>query len=443
MNGYATGALLALCVLGVARPAAAHFVWVEPAAPGGVKVAFGEYPAREGSPLLEKIERVRVHALGAGAKRELKQSKQTDHYLYEGVGEAPVAVALLDYGILERPGQPPFLLRYEGQLIRGEGKPVSAADLARWSRVDTGLPLKATLSPASAGKIALQVTLQGKPVQAEVTRVGSENEEKQKTSADGRLELPVGQGWQHLRIMAQDAKPVRFEGKDGQFTRTYLSLMYETAGASAAAAGSRTDAEAIRLLDEAHAARAHWGKDFPGFTADAVFSLNGQTARGKITVTRDYDIRYELGSKELETAIRPSFASLIMHRRGGNPTYQATWRDSETHPLGRAIDLNDELKSFYRVRDRQILQVNRRMGSQRFTNNVFENEETRFGFLPRFWNVAYYDNDTNALLRVSTTRVTWTWIGDVFLPASLETVNAHAEGTDVSRLQLSNHQLLQ
>lgn len=441
MNTHSKGALIALCLLGLSRPAAAHFVWVEPAPSAGVKVCFGEYPEKEGSPLLEKIERVRVHALEAGGKRELKASRQSDHYLFAGMGSAPVAVALLDYGILERPGTPPFLLRYEGQLIRGEGKALSAADLARWSRVESGLPLRAALAPATGGKLALQVTLEGKPVQAEVTRVGSANEEKLKTSPEGRLELPLGQGWQHLRIMAQDAKPARFEGKDAQFTRTYLSLMFEAAGENSGAA-TKADADAVRILDEAHAARAHWGPNFPGFTADAVFSLNGQTARGRITVTADYNIQYDLGSKELENAIRPSFASLIMHRRAGNPTYQATWRDSETHPLGRAISLNDELKSFYRVRDRQIMQVNRRMGSQRFTNNVFENEETKLGFLPRFWNVAYYDNDTNALLRVSTTRVTWTWIGDVFLPATLETTNAHAEGTDASRLVLSNHRLL-
>ena len=438
LNRFRPALLLLGCTL-MQSQASAHFVWVEPGStPTSVKVCFGEYPEKEGSPLLEKIERVRAHALVAGARRELKGARQPDHYLFDGMAGAPVAVALLDYGILERPGTPPFLLRYEGQLIRGEGKPLSAADLGKWSRVETGLPLAATITPAPAGKIALQITLEGKPVQAEVTRVGSEAEQKLKTSPKGRLELPLGSGMQQLRIMAQDVRPARFEGKQGQFTRTYLSLMFE----AAESAGSSAADNPVRLLHDAHEARANWGKDFPGFSADARFEINGRTVRGKITVGPDYDIKYDLGDREMENAIRPSFASLIMHRRGGSPTYQATWKDSAGHPLGRAINLNDEHKSFYRVRDRQILQVNRSMGSQRFTNNVFENEETKFGFLPRLWNVAYYDNQTNALIRVSTTRVTWTWAGDAFMPATLDTVNAHAEGTDVSRLTLSNHRLL-
>jgi hypothetical protein len=73
---------------------------------------------------------------------------------------------------------------------------------------------------------------------------------------------------------------------------------------------------------------------------------------------------------------------------------------------------------------------------------VSENEETRLGFLPRAWTIAYYDNETNALLRVSTTQVRWTWSGDVFMPKSMDVFNFHKDGSDVGKLVLSNHKLL-
>ncbi len=209
----------------------------------------------------------------------------------------------------------------------------------------------------------------------------------------------------------------------------------------AAAEKPAPDPEAVRVLDEAHAARANWPKDFPGFSADAVYQWNGRTAKGRITVSPDFRVAYELGDREAENRLRPSFNSLVMHRTGGSPHYPATWRDAETHPLGRAINLNDDYGSVYRVRDRQILQVNRSMGAQRFVNNVLENEKTKLGFLPRAWSVAYYETATNALLRVSTTRVTWTWHGDLFLPATMQVVVAHPEGTDVGELALSNHRM--
>jgi uncharacterized protein DUF3386 len=431
--------------------ASAHFVWTEPAPTPGdaVRVYFGEYPdVRENSPLLDKVARVKVYAVDGKGRRELKQSRREDHFLYEGLGRSPVAVALLDYGVLQRGEGPPYLLRYEAQVLLGDGTPQPAQGLAALSRQETGLPLAVHLQAVGEESLSLRVTLEGKPGPAEIAFRGPKDREmrKEKTSPAGLLALPLTDGgWHHVRIMAEDGKPTQFEGKEARFTRTYLSLMFNAAGRQPAASAGKAvqpDADAVQVLREAHAARANWGPDFPGFTADAVYRVNGKEARGTITVARDYTITYALGDKEAEGSLRPSFASLIMHRRRGSPEYQATWRDSEAHPLGRAINLNDELNSFYRVRDRQILQVNRVMGSQRFTNNVLENERTKLGFLPRAWTVAYYDREGNTLQRVSTTQVTWTWIGDVFLPATLQTVNAHAEGTDVSQLVLTNHRLL-
>lgn len=430
--------------------ASAHFVWAEPApgSTGAVRVYFGEYPeVREGAPLLEKVAGVKVFAVNGKGRKELKAKTEADHYLFQGSNGAPVVVGALDYGVLERDGTPPFLLRYETQLILGEGKPLSATDLARLSAVSTGLRVGVAIRPAGEDKLGLQVTLGGKPVAAEIEYRGPGDTDMHtvKTGADGKVSLPVaGPGWRHVRVKAEDQQPVSHGGKEAKFTRTYLSLMFNAAGNGKAAAAVPGEPEAVRVLREAHEARANWQPGFPGFTADAVYRLNGREAKGKITVKPDFSIEYQLGNKELETALRPSFGSLIMHRRGDGPTpeYAGTWRDETPHLLGRAINLNDELGSFYRIKDRQILEVNRVLGSQRFTNTVLENEKTKFGFLPRAWSVAYYEKDSDRLLRTSTTQVTWTWIGDVFLPATLQTVVAHDEGTEVSRLELSNHRLL-
>jgi hypothetical protein len=445
--------LLAGSVIAVFPSAAsAHFVWVEPApsTPGAAQVCFGEYPTlREAAPLLDKVQGVKLFALDGKGRRELKQVRAENHFRYDGLENAPVVAGSLDYGILQREQTPPFFLRYETVLLRGEGQPLAPAELARLSRVKTDLPLSFTLQPSGAG-LQLTTLLHGKPVAADVS-VGNPGEQelkKLRTSENGTLELPVASpGWYHLRFSAEDGKPVTFQGKEGKFTRTYLSVMFQAAkpAGTAVAAAVKTDADAIKILKDAHEARAHWDKDFPGFTADAVYMWNGKQVKGTITVDSQLNIKYDLGNKEAETSLRPSFASLIMHRGGGDgaPDYAANWKDNEIHPLGRAINLNDKYGSWYRVKDRQILQVNRTMGpTMRFTTNVLENESGRHGFLPRAWTVSYYDNTNNALLRSSTTHVTWKWIGEVFVPATLQTVNAHDEATDVTCLVLTNQRLL-
>lgn len=450
---YWTRWLLAGTVIAAFPSAAsAHFVWVEPAPsmPGAAQVYFGEYPTvRESAPLLDKVQGVKLFALDGKSRRELKQVRGENHFRYDGIETAPVVAGSLDYGILQRGESPAYFLRYETVLLRGNGKPLPATELSRLSQVKTDLPLSFTLQPSGAG-LQLTSLLHGKPVAAEVSvgNPGDQELKKTRTSDSGTLELPLSAtGWYHLRLSAEDGKPVTFQGKEGKFTRTYLSVMFQAEkpdGTPAATAAVKTDADAIKILKDAHEARAHWGADFPGFTADAVYMWNGKQVKGTITVDSQLNIKYDLGDKEAETSLRPSFGSLIMHRGGGDgtPDYPASWKDAEVHPLGRAINLNDKYGSWYRVKDRQILQVNRNMGSQRFTTNVLENESGRHGFLPRAWTVSYYDNSTNALLRSSTTHVTWKWLGEVFVPAIVQTVNAHNEGTEVTGLVLTNQRLL-
>lgn len=458
LKAIGKGALLGSAfVLSLQVGASAHFVWAEPATAGdGVQVFFGEYPElREGAPLLDKVAGTHVYALDGKSRRELKSVKQEHSFLYEGLQKAPVAVAHLDYGILQRGETPPYMLRYEAQLLAGTGGPQSLAQLARLSQIKTELPLSVSLQPIGADKLGVTVLLNGKPVAAEVAHRGpaATDMAKDKTSPEGVLELPVtASGWYHVRISAEDGKPTTFQGKEGKFTRTYLSLMFNAAGgarpavvpaAQVAAAAPKPDADAVRLLKDAQDARANWKEDFPGFTADAVYWTNGKEVRGKITVGADLKVIYDLGDKDAEATLRPSFGSLVAHRRGGpSEDYNATWRDPDPHALGRAINLNDDLGSFYRIRDRQILQVNRSMGAQRFTTDVLENETTKFGFLPKVWTVAFFDTKSNVMSRVSTTRATWTWIGDVFLPATLEVVTAQGDKTTVNRLVLSNQKLL-
>ena len=70
--------------------------------------------------------------------------------------------------------------------------------------------------------------------------------------------------------------------------------------------------------------------------------------------------------------------------------------DVADHPLGRAIRvLSDEFHSSYRIRDRQVIVVNREMKDIRFTITVMENEVNPEGkFLPACFVVNTWDTKT-------------------------------------------------
>src|SRR5208337_3429528 len=118
-------------------------------------------------------------------------------------------------------------------------------------------------------------------------------------------------------------------------------------------------------------------------------------AEGKVKLTLDAD-------DATKSWARREIASLVSHRLPGGPsdTPCAFLDGIENHPSGRAIRvLNDELHSSYRIRDRQIIEVNRQMPDIRFTITVLENtlnEDKQF--LPVFYVLNSWDVKTKTLV---------------------------------------------
>jgi hypothetical protein len=209
-----------------------------------------------------------------------------------------------------------------------------------------------------------------------------------------------------------------------------------------APAGAKADPAATKLLADARAARASW-TNFPGFTADLEVNHNGKVSTGQVAVEAHGKVKLTLDADEEVTSwARREIASLVSHRLGdASLDTPCAYLDSvERHPSGRAIRvLNDELHSSYRIRDRQIIEVNRQMQDIRFTITVLENmmnKEKRF--LPVSYVVNSWDLKTNTLVGSVSHHDTWTRIGAFDLPATVRVVQAKAGQLDNRQLTFSN-----
>jgi hypothetical protein len=215
------------------------------------------------------------------------------------------------------------------------------------------------------------------------------------------------------------------------------------------------DPAATKLLAEARAARASW-TNFPGFTADVAVNTDGKIARGTVTVGADGKVKIDGLDKSVESWAKGSLASIVGHRLDdGSPAHETpcAFADNvEHHPMGRAIRvLNDELHSSYRIRDRQITEVNREMKDRRFTISVLDNKPNAEGkFLSANFVVNYWSLENGDLLRSETTQQTWTRVGKFDLPAvslvltAAKQKSGEAEKEPATRsLTLSNHKLLE
>ena len=160
-------------------------------------------------------------------------------------------------------------------------------------------------------------------------------------------------------------------------------------------------------------------------------NIEGQVAKGTVEVSPKGKVTVQAADATPEAAkwAKEQLASLAAHRLDNSAladTPCAFLDENKEHPLGRAIRvLDDEFHSSYRIRDRQIIVVNRQMKESRFTITVMENRlDKEDRYLPVCYVVNSWDGKTDALKSSATYHHTWERVGPFDLPATLTVVTA-------------------
>ena len=207
------------------------------------------------------------------------------------------------------------------------------------------------------------------------------------------------------------------------------------------------DSEAVALFEEALAARAQW-KGFLGFTASVTGKVDGRDFSGKVTVAADGGVHGETSKKEAKHWLEDQLGSIALHRGArGEERAKPVLRfgdDDEDHPLGRLLIFDGgRFASSYRVKDKQLMVVNRHIGRLNMTITVLDNERNAEGrFLPRSYTVQYWDAETGELRRTETVLEKWQRVGQWDLPSLHTVTTASGNGLTVRSFSLTEHQLL-
>jgi hypothetical protein len=204
--------------------------------------------------------------------------------------------------------------------------------------------------------------------------------------------------------------------------------------------------EATRLLADARAARATW-VGFPGFKADVEVNVDGKAVAGKVEVDAKGKVTLHLEGDAKNWA-RRTLESIVGHRLDNSAALNtpcAFVDEVKTHPLGRAIRvLEDEFHSSYRIRDRQVIVVNRQAGPVRFSITVMENRQSaEKRFLPACYVVNTWDAKTDTLKSSATHHNTWQRVGKFDLPRSAMVVTATGGKLEARSIKLSKVELLE
>lgn len=421
-----------------AQQARAHFLFVRigPMAEAGraAEVTFSEQ-AEAGEPrFVEKIVHTKLWVQTApGRFQELTVRPAVDRLRATLPGSGSLSVVgACEYGVLARPNQTPFLLRHYPKAVAGAPADLNAL------RPRPEIPLEIVVH-FDADRVRLTAMRQGKLLPNAVfhTIDADLNGGEVKAGPDGAaVWKPPAPG--HYSIYVSDTlkQPGTHDGKSYEEIREFATLALAWPLTHEGA-----DPQAVARFQDALSARAAWN-DFTGFSAAAAGSVDGRPFSGKVTVQADGTVKVEVDDPVARPWLEDQLGSLVMHRMADSGSDSKPvlrfGDDDEDHPLGRLLVFEGgRFASSYRVKDRQIMVVNRHIGRRNMTITVLENEKNSEGkFLPRRYLVHYWNAADGRLDRVETVQERWRRVGAWDLPVEHSVTYASETGLTVRQVKL-------
>jgi hypothetical protein len=211
---------------------------------------------------------------------------------------------------------------------------------------------------------------------------------------------------------------------------------------------SGADPAAVKLFQEAVESRARWQK-FPGFNASINGKVDGRPFQGTVAIEAKGQVELQVNDEVAEPWVQDQLESIVLHRqtsdasKKGKPVVR--FGDVETdHPLGRLLIFEGgRFASSYRVKDKQLLTVNRHIGKEYMTITVLDNTTNVEGmFLPRSYTVQYWDAASGSLRRTETVQERWQRMDSWDLPSARTVLTASPAGLSVRSFTLSKHHLM-
>jgi len=208
-------------------------------------------------------------------------------------------------------------------------------------------------------------------------------------------------------------------------------------------------ANADDLLRTAQEAAYRLPPGFGGFAAAICCSEGGQWAEGTVRAWGPGDVEVDLdGDEGVGQWARRELASMVGHRwtspyEEGDGRY-AKRLDGPPDALGGQVVVldGDPFSSSYRVAGGGVAEVNRTMGSQRFTIVVHARTAAADGrLLPAEFSVHHWDG-SGRLVRSDGYSDEYVEVEGVPLPARRRVVSAGDLGLERRELRLSDHALV-
>lgn len=228
-----------------------------------------------------------------------------------------------------------------------------------------------------------------------------------------------------------------------------IVIVAATAAMPPAAAGQNGQSDAVSaagLLQQARKNREVFTKDFHGFRSKLTVRLDGKAHHGTCLFRVPGTLEIALNGGKAPSVVEAAVRNMLMHRVPSSTTVttEARYGEPDAHSLGRKVLLDDKYQSSYRIKDRQILQVDRTMPEFRRVLTVLETRTTASGrYLPRHVFAVVVDNDSGSIREAWTYITRFQEVGRNYLPHSRHVIRTGKGRTGTLLIEWHDIELLE
>ncbi|RAM52620.1 MAG: DUF3386 domain-containing protein [Hapalosiphonaceae cyanobacterium JJU2] len=179
--------------------------------------------------------------------------------------------------------------------------------------------------------------------------------------------------------------------------------------------------KAHELFQTAYESRYTWDTNFPGYSADVKVVQGAEIYTGQIHINHDMSIEVTgVSDQQVAEGIYTQLQDMITHRQR-NPFEES--HGNNEFVLGETDNTNaveilvkgELMDSTYKIRDKQVCQVNRIMGRMAFVIDTYKSLDTGEGYIPACYDATFRNTQTNTVDSILKFEDTYEKIGNYYI----------------------------
>lgn len=191
---------------------------------------------------------------------------------------------------------------------------------------------------------------------------------------------------------------------------------------------TQTD-NARELFQAAYEHRYTWDQNFPGYSAQITIKQGEEIHTGNIIIKPDMTVEISgIENEEVKQSVANQLRDIVTHRKRSSfeKTHgknSFTMGKIDDHGAMEILVKGDAMGSNYKIKNTEICQVSRVMGTMAFQIDTHASLETPEGYISRRYDAIFHNTETGNLMRELEFEDSYEKVGDYYLMTH-QTINS-------------------